>query len=106
MSFYSSWSDLVRPSTNFHPRDRIALGKLVDGRAKHDHDGVGRVRRSGLPLKPRLAFHERRQQREVRGAEAVAGGAGLVPIGIEQGGRAHLVELVALLLGQLQLDAW
>src|SRR5262245_34072000 len=36
-----SWSDLVRPSTSFHGRDRVAAGKLVDGRAKHDHDEIG-----------------------------------------------------------------
>jgi hypothetical protein len=35
----SSWSDLVRPSTSFQGQYSIAAGKLVDGRAKHDHDG-------------------------------------------------------------------
>ena len=33
-----SWSDLVRPSTSFGGQSRVAAGKLVDGRAKHDHD--------------------------------------------------------------------
>src|SRR5688572_26733592 len=30
--------DLVRPSTSFDGRDRAVADKLVDGRAKHDHD--------------------------------------------------------------------
>jgi hypothetical protein len=33
-----SWSDLVRPSTSFVGHGRAIAGKLVDGRAKHDHD--------------------------------------------------------------------
>ena len=40
-----SWSDLVRPSTSFDERERAVAGKLVDGRAKHDQDGEGRVLR-------------------------------------------------------------
>jgi hypothetical protein len=43
----SSWSDLVRPSTSFVRQYLIAEGKLVDGRAKHDHDGgVGTIHTS------------------------------------------------------------
>jgi hypothetical protein len=34
----SSWSDLVRPSTSFLGRRSTDACKLVDGRAKHDHD--------------------------------------------------------------------
>jgi hypothetical protein len=34
-----SWSDLVRPSTSFNGQHPIVASKLVDGRAKHDHDG-------------------------------------------------------------------
>jgi len=36
----SSWSDLVRPSTSFDGQGSSLVDKLVDGRAKHDHDGV------------------------------------------------------------------
>src|SRR5262245_40459627 len=39
----SSWSDLVRPSTSFDGQEYAVSGKLVDGRAKHDHDGVERI---------------------------------------------------------------
>jgi hypothetical protein len=35
----SSWSDLVRPSTSSDGRGSVIAGKLVDGRAKRDHDG-------------------------------------------------------------------
>src|SRR5262245_5754628 len=48
MAHYPSWSDLVRPSTSSYGPVRAAAGKLVDGRAKHDHDG----RDGGWPVCP------------------------------------------------------
>ena len=50
---------------------------------------------------PCAAFEERAQQSEIRFAQPLGGGVHLVPVWIVQHRRAHLVELPALLIGEL-----
>ena len=63
------------------------------------HSPTAAIARIGLP-----SANMRSEQRQFGGAQAVLGGPQLVPIGIEDGGRAYLIEARHLVLTELETE--